>query len=259
MAGKTKKSKTTLPPQATSLPHSTPTHEARIERARALARALPAGAVPEPSRRIPDILRDARTVAAACSAHAQALAARGLPGQLAEDLVARADALSQAQALWLADRRGGLRAESTAVLLADADALRDEAVAIAGLALRKSRDGQARLHALRDGEGIADLIADLRDLASLARDAADAFDAVNEDATSLAQRLQKARKKLEEALANDGTGQVVSSAKDLRDRLAVLVEDALDEIRAYAAVAFRSDENNVRRGAFATLFARGGA
>jgi hypothetical protein len=253
--GKKNKDKQTSTTTGT-LPHSTPEHEARIGRARALARALPAGAVPEPGRRTAVLLRDARAVAAACVAHADALSARGLPGDLPADLVARADALSQAQALWLADRRSGLRAESTAVLLHDADELRDDAVAVAGLALRKSRDGQLRLAALRDGEGIADLIADLRDLAALARDAVDAFADVNEDAGALATRLTRMRKKLEDALAEDDAGQVVSSAKDLRDRLSVLVEDALDEIRAFAAVAFRADGDNSRRGAFALVSPR---
>jgi hypothetical protein len=253
MATKKKQS----PSSSSSLPHSTPAHEARIDRARALARALPAVAVHEPVRRTADLLRDARMLVAACRVHADALAARGLPGHAADDLVARADALSQAQALWLADRRSGLRAEATAVLLADADALRDEAVAVAGLALRKSRDGQERLASLRDGEGIADLIADLADLAALARDAADAFNDVNEDPTALESRLSKTVRKLESALADADAGHVVSSAKDLRDRLAVLVEDALDEVRAFAAVAFRADADNARRGAFASLSPRG--
>lgn len=253
MATKKKQS----PSSSSSLPHSTPAHEARIDRARALARALPAAAVHEPSRRTADLLRDARSVASACRLHAAALAARGLPAHAADDLVARADALSQAQALWLADRRSGLRTESTALVLADADALRDEAIAVAGLALRKSRDGQERLASLRDGEGIADLIADLADLAALARDAADAFEDVNEDPAALEARLLKACKKVESALATSDAGHVVSSAKDLRDRLAVLVEDSLDEIRAFAAVAFRADGDNARRGAFASLSPRG--
>jgi hypothetical protein len=250
----TKKNK----PVATGpLPHSTPAHEARIEAALALARALPAAALVEPSRRTSDLLRDARTIAAACRTHAAALLARGLPRHAADDLVARADALSQAQALWLADRRGGLRAESTAVLLADADALRDEVIALAGLALRRSRDGLERLASLRDGEGIAELIADLRDLAALARDAAAAFEDIHEDPATLETRLLSTSRKLAAALAADDAGHVVSSAKDLRDRLAVLVEDAIDEIRAFAAVAFRTDADNTRRGAFAVVSPRG--
>ncbi|MBM4280251.1 MAG: hypothetical protein FJ137_05670 [Deltaproteobacteria bacterium] len=211
----------------------------------------------EPSRRTTALLRDARTIAAACRAHADALIARGMPSHAAADLVARADALSQAQALWLADRRSGLRVESTAVLLADADALRDDVTALAGLALRKSRDGLERLASLRDGEGIAELIADLRDLAALARDAAAAFEDINEDPGALESRLLGVSRKLEAALAADDAGQIVSSAKDLRDRLAVLVEDAIDEVRAFAAVAFRGDPDNARRGSFAVLSPRG--
>ena len=242
---------------SSSLPHSTPAHEARIDRVRSLARALPASAVHEPARRTTDLLRDARSLASACRVHADALAARGLPAGAADDLVARADALSQAQALWLADRRSGLRAESTAVLLADADTLRDEAIAVAGLALRRSRDGLERLRALRDGEGIGDLIRDLLDLAALARDAAEAFEDVNEDPAALEARLTRTARKLDAALTAVDAGHVVSSAKDLRDRLAVLVEDSLDEIRAFAAVAFRADADNARRGAFASLSLRG--
>lgn len=245
------------PATAPALPHSTPAHEARIESALALARALPAAAIVEPARRTTELLRDARAIAAACRLHGPALASRGLPRHATDDLVARADALSQAQALWLADRRSGLRNESTAVLLAEADALRDDVAALSGLALRKSRDGLERLASLRDGEGISELIADLRDLAALARDASSAFEDVHEDPAALEQRLLSTSRKLETALAADDAGHVLSSAKDLRDRLAVLVEDAIDEIRAFAAVAFRADIDNTRRGAFAVLPPRG--
>ena len=110
-----------------------------------------------------------------------------------------------------------------------------------------------RFDALTDGEGIADLIADLKQLAQLVIDAELALELVNEDPDALAAALEKARKKVAAALINDHAGRTISANKDVRDRLAVLVEDAIDEIRAFAAVAFHDDPTHERRGAFASL------
>jgi hypothetical protein len=243
------------PPTTPRLPHSTPGHLERIDQALAIAQALPAEHVRRPALPIGDLLRDARTVAAAADAWREALVARGLADSLASDLVARADALSQAQAMWLAERSRGLKASASTLALREAEALRSEATAVLGLALRRSRDGQARLDGITHGEGIADIVADLAALADLARDADLALAAINEDAEALARGLEKAKKAVENAAARDG-GRIVSSSKDTRDRLAVLVEDAIDEIRAFAAVAFRADPTNERRGAFAPVGTR---
>jgi len=252
-----KRKKHHAPPATTTttLPHSTPGHLERIDQAVAIAQALPAEHVRRPALPIGDLLRDARTVAAAAETWRDALVARGLADSLASDLVARADALSQAQAMWLAERSRGLKATASTLALREAEALRSEATAILGLALRRSRDGQARLDAVSHGEGIADIVADLEALAALARDADLALAAINEDAESLARGLDKAKKAVESAAAKEG-GRLVSSSKDTRDRLAVLVEDAIDEIRAFAAVAFRADPTNERRGAFAPVGTR---
>jgi hypothetical protein len=239
--------------QAARLPHSTLGHLQSMDHAVAIAVAMPAHLVRRPSVAVAELLRDARAVAAAAAANLEALVARGLSASLPNELIARADALSQAQAMWLADRHRCLKSDASAVLLHDAEALRLAAIAVVGLALRKSRDGRARLDALTDGEGIADLIADLKELAQLVIDAELALELVNEDPGALAASLEKAGKKVAAALANDTAGRTISSSKDVRDRLAVLVEDAIDEIRAFAAVAFHDDPTHERRGAFASL------
>jgi hypothetical protein len=239
-------------PRAVRLPHSTPEHLSNIEHAVAIAMAMPAHSVKSPRVPVAELLRDARSVASAATVHHDALVERGLPAQLAEELVARADALSQAQALWLADRRRGLKADATAVLLRDAEILRADAMAILGLALRKSRDGQARLADVGGGEGIAELLADLSTLSTLAKDAEGALTDINEVGSDWERALDKARKGVA-AAASGGEARVVSSNKDLRDRLAVLVSDAIDEVRAFAAVAFRHDGDGARRGAFAVV------
>lgn len=232
-----------------------PGHAERIDQAVTIALALPAPLMRRPGLPVEELLREARMVAAAARAHLDALVSRGLAASIADDLVARADALSQAQAMWLAERSRGLKATASTLVLREAEALRAEAVAVLGLALRRSRDGWARLDEIGHGEGIADLVTDLAALSVLARDADLPLEEINEDASALATRLDKARKAVEGAIAKDG-GSVVSSSKDVRDRLSVLVEDAIDEVRAFAAVAFRADPTNERRGAFASLAVR---
>ena len=237
-------------------PRNSAEHITAVYTALQLADALPSESVKSPDGSVEEVLRDARQLAAATRAYEADLIARGLSPSMATVLEARADALSQTQALWMADRRKGLRKESTAALIAEAEEARADVLAVADLALRRSRDGLARLANIREGEGLADLAADLRDLAVLVRDADDAFAIVNEDADALADRLKKLSKKLNEALADEDAGRVVSSSKDRRDRLVVLVKDAIEEVRAYARVAFRKDTTNERRGAFMSVAAR---
>ncbi len=231
-------------------------HVAAVYVALQLADALPSESLKPPDGSVEELLRDARQIAAAARAHEAELVARGLSPTMAGVLEARADALSQTQALWMADRRKGLRKESTAALIAEAEEARADVLAVADLALRRSRDGLGRLANIREGEGLADLAADLRDLAGLVSDAEDAFALVNEDAVLVSDRLKKLGKKLSDALADEDGGRVVSSSRDRRDRLVVLVRDALEEVRAYARVAFRKDFTNERRGAFTSVAAR---
>jgi hypothetical protein len=238
------------------LPHSTPGHLQSIDHAVTVALALPAELLRRPTTAVEELLRDARAVAAAATLHREALVDRGLTAAMADELVARADALSQAQAMWLADRRRGLKNDVTAVLLKDAETLRSTTRAVVGLALRKSRDGQIRLDAISGGEGIADLVDDLAKLSRLVKDADMALELINEDPVALASTLDKVRRKVEGSMLDDDAGRIVSGSKDLRDRLAVLVEDAIDEIRAFAAVAFHNDTTHERRGAFASLAPR---
>ncbi|MDP2343386.1 MAG: hypothetical protein Q8O67_20680 [Deltaproteobacteria bacterium] len=242
--------------QAPTSSRNSAEHHAAVFVALQLADALPSESVKAPDASVEELLRDARQLAAATREHQDELIARGLAPNMAATLEARADALSQTQALWMADRRKGLRKESTAALIAEAEEARRDALAIADLALRRSRDGLARLANIREGEGLADLAADLRDLSALVSDAGDAFALVNEDADVLSDRLKKLGKKLTEALASEDAGRVVSSSKDRRDRLVVLVKDAIEEVRAYARVVFRKDSTNERRGAFITVAAR---
>lgn len=237
---------------AVRLPHSTPGHVERIDQAVLIALALPASFVTRPDLPVEDLLRDARAVAGAATAHLEVLVARGLGEALPGDLIARADALSQAQAMWLAERSRGLKATASALVLREAERVRADAIAVLGLALRRSRDGLARLDTLGHGEGTADLIADLAALASLARDADLALADINDDADGFAASLDKSRRTIEQAIDGDAA-RVVSTSKDLRDRLAILVEDAIDEIRAFAAVAFRGDATWDRRGAFSPV------
>jgi hypothetical protein len=242
-------------PPTKKLPHSTPSHLARIDQALAIAQALPAELVRRPSLPVTELLRDARSVAAAAETWRDALVARGLSEHLASDLVARADALSQAQAMWLAERSRGLKATGSTLVLREAELLRSDVLALLALALRRSRDGLARLEALTNGEGIADLLRDLETLAHLVRDAAVALAAINEDAAALGRAIEKAHKAVHSAVSKEA-GDVLSSSKDTRDRLAVLVEDGIDEVRAFAAVAFRNDPTQDRRGAFVTVSLR---
>ena len=222
---------------------------------RPLALSLPAEAVRAPEMPIDKFIAEGRAYVAAGHEQQDALFAIGMPEDLIDLFAWRLTGLQTAELIWGRTRNKG-RDESALALIHDACELRGEALAMSDLALRNSLDGQRRLANIREGEGLADTIADLLDLSLLLSDAGDLYRAIKADPAEWSERLARTAKSLQEMLAQEHAEKTLSIDKELRDRFYTLCLEPLREMRAFAAFAFRKDKDNNRRFIFSSAYLR---
>lgn len=200
-------------------------------------------------------LKEGFAAVAAASDQQAALDAVGLPPDLVPQLSRLLYGLQSAQALWEGEQRHGRSNEVQAKI--DALTLRREEALLAGdLACRNNQEGQQRLSAIREGEGLADLVQDGVALGLLLTDAAPLFAAIKFDAEGTARQLTELAGSLQQELSREEAGKTLSTGKDMRDRLYTLCLHPLAELRSFATFAFRNDRNNTRRFAFTSAYNR---
>ncbi len=236
-------------------PTSLADHKTVVDAMRAELNTLPASAVAAPDMPVKAFLDEGMTAVEAAKQHLDALVRAGLSEALIITLERTVLALQSAQILWNTERGMG-RSEVMSRLIEKAETVRSYLLAASDLALRNDPDALARLSAIREGEGLADLVMDLGDLAVLITDRKDLYTAVNLDPDDLAQSAAGFRNDLQSGLAEEDVAKTLSGYKDTRDRCFVLAKQALQEVRAFAKFAFRDDTTNVRRGLFFSTYTR---
>jgi hypothetical protein len=236
-------------------PTSIKDHQQVVETLRKEAEALGAGEFGEPDVPIKVFIDELRTTLLATEQHFSSLAAVGYTEAMAAILEWRAAALESVQTLWSAERRGG-RSEAVASLIEGAEEVRGDLLSASDLALRHSDAGRHRVSAIREGEGLADLVFDLNDLAALLTDFRAEFEAIKLDVDAEAERAARARDDLKRALAEEDVAKTLTGYKELRDRIFALTKRSLDETRAFAAFAFRKDKTSQRRHLFTSAYNR---
>ena len=207
-----------------------------------LALALPASAVRSPEMPIDKFIAEGRGYVVAGREQQDALFAIGMPEDLIDLFDWRLSGLQAAEEFWGRTRNKG-RNESGLAIIQDAYDLRGEALAMSDLALRNSLDGQRRLANIREGEGLADLVADLFDLSLLIRDAEELYRAIKVETTEWSDRLARTAKSLQDMQSKEHAEKTLSIDKELRDRFYTLCIEPLREMRAFAAYAFRKDKS----------------
>ncbi len=230
-------------------------HQRRLETVKEAAMSLPVSAVREPDMPVAVFIDEGHVAVAAAHEHQKDLTAVGLPTTTVEQLHGRLEALASAEALWRLERGYG-RNEETRTVIDDATALREDVLAAADLALRKSAEGQRRLSQIREGEGLPDLVADLTDLAVLVGHASARFEAIRYPVSDKAAELTRMATALQATLANEDAGKTLGTAKELRDRVYTLALEPLTDLRAHATFAFRHDRSNNRRMGFTSAYHR---
>ncbi len=158
------------------------------------------------------------------------------------DLPIRTGACRYAQALWMKERYNQEEAaKAWKEKSPKAYEFRNDLLADLRFAFRKRPDLLARVRAIANGEGDADMIQDLMDISVLGKANTpemmaikydlSRFDVAEQESDELADLLAKA----------NGATLDNSKAKDIRDRAYIHLKEAMDEVRDTGKYAFRKD------------------
>lgn len=218
-----------------------------LEAVRPLAEALPEAEVGPPVMPPAHLVAEALALAEVAEANREALASVQLDPALIPRLTIGAHALAKAHAE-LTILRGSKRSEAEVALEALASELRSDMVADARFALRKDRAAQRAIDEIQEGEGLDDLVQDLKSLAALVDKHAARIEAVGASARANIERARRCARELEAHVAARRTADREEiAAKELRDRVATLLADAMSEVRAAGAYAFRKQPRTLAK------------
>ncbi len=250
MASRTTKTKKPAP-STKSTPSGKPAKPGKSARSpldRLRAELLKIAEPTAPSIPVDRLVAEAKLLARAADKRLPALKKVGLDPKLVASLEERAAALSEAQSA-LTLQRGAQRTKAEIALEKDAVALRSQMVADGRYALRDDDDAQGVLDAIQEGEGLDDLVQDLRELSSFAAANKAALAKVGVKANENAARATKLAAGLETLVLarRDGDNAESHDARDLRDRAATHLAHAVSEIRAAGTYAFRTDESAAQK------------
>ncbi|MBN2528934.1 MAG: hypothetical protein JXR76_21270 [Deltaproteobacteria bacterium] len=228
---------------------------AMVDKIRDVAIGLTPDAVKAPDMPVMVLLDELSNTVLAAREHMDALAAVGVTVEMVERLEQYTEGLRAAQAICIAEKSRGRSDENIAQIEA-AEALREDLMAAGALALRNDIEGQRRLAEIREGEGLADLVDDLRNLAVLIKDKRALFEAIHMDVDITAAEAAEKGESLQRMLSEEDVARSLVNSKEMRDRVYTLAIDALKEIRLFAAYAFRKDKSNNRRMIFTSAYMR---
>ncbi|HEU4411484.1 MAG TPA: hypothetical protein VFS43_39935 [Polyangiaceae bacterium] len=219
-------------------PNPQPTALASVS---ALLAELPEDEVRPPPLPIDRMSAEAHTLALTAESARAELVAKGLdPAQIERlPVLARAatEAQSQVNAL-----RGAQRSQDEIALENEAVELRADMMAAGRFGLRKNNDAQAALDRVQEGNGLDDLVQDLKDLAAINDRYAADLEVIGADPKGKAARARALAGKLEIVLATRrAADRTEHAAMDTRDRAATLLAETMADVRAAGVYAFRKD------------------
>jgi hypothetical protein len=148
--------------------------------------------------------------------------------------------LGEAQAAWLALREAG-RPMAERSLIEEAHRLRQELLATSDYVFRNDVGLQQKVSAIREGEGIADLVQDLKDLTALMDSQRAAFTAIDFD-LALVERARTTSEELGRVRSSNTAQKTLNESKELRDQVFTWTNQAIDELRAAGLYLFRNDK-----------------
>ncbi len=184
------------------------------------------------------LVGEARALAVAAKKHGAALAKVGLKGAFAALVAGLGEALATAQAALLASRRVG---RSAAEVKAEAAARDYRARRLDDLdfAVGTDPDAADRIAKIREGEGLDDLISDLRQIVTFVREVPERLAAIGQNAKQLAQTGTELEAKLSGLVDERRTRADETRLVDDRDRAATALTSAMGTVRRAGRYAFR--------------------
>lgn len=209
----------------------------------AVLEALPQEAVKSPTIPVDIFMQEAENLFVWAEEDKETLVAKGLDWQMyGEDLPTRTGACRYAQALWMKERYSqeeaakAWREESP-----KAYEFRNDLLADLRFAFRKRPDLIARVRAIADGEGDADMIQDLMDISVLGKANAKELEKAKYDLSNFDIAAQKSDSLAELLAKANGATLDNSKAKEIRDRAYTHLKEAIDDLRDTGKYAFRKD------------------
>lgn len=142
-----------------------------------------------------------------------------------------------AQKKWEQERNRVAKGTGRVALRKEGEALRADMLASGGFLFRKMPEALAELDRIREGDGIDDLIVDLRDLVAFRQDNASRWAA---DVRLTEEDFERAGE-IAEALEGQKDSEGALDARAERNQLAFLMSAALREIREGARYLFRAE------------------
>ncbi|WP_106794491.1 hypothetical protein [Aquimarina sp. Aq78] len=208
-----------------------------------LLETLPQEAVKSPTIPVDVFMQEAENLFVWAEEDKETLLAKGLDWQTyAEDLPTRTGACRYAQAIWMKERYSQEEAAKTwRKESPKAYEFRNDLLADLRFAFRKRPDLIARVRAIADGEGDADMIQDLMDISVLGKVNAPELEKIKYDLRNLELAAQRSDTLAELLAKANGTTLDNSKAKEIRDRAYTYLKEAIDEVRDTGKYAFRKD------------------
>ncbi|HEU4405629.1 MAG TPA: hypothetical protein VFS43_10095 [Polyangiaceae bacterium] len=217
---------------------------------------LPEGDVHAPPMPVDRMVAEALSLHVSAQAVREVLLGKRLEPEQIDQLPVLAHALSEAQAE-LNPVRGLRRSEAERAVEAEAVELRAEMMVEARFVLRKDADAQGALDRVQEGNGLDDLVQDLRELAVVVERNEAAFEKAGTEPRVKAARARALATELASQLATRrGADRASAAAMDTRDRVASLLAETMAEVRAAATFTLRKNPrllakfrsaNNVRK------------
>lgn len=205
--------------------------------------ALPQEEVKSPTIPVDVFMQEAENLFVWAKEDKETLVTKGLDWQVyAEDLPTRTGACRYAQAVWMKERYSQEEAaKAWKEESPKAYEFRNDLLADLRFAFRKRPDLSARVRAIADGDGDADMIQDLMDISVLGKANIAELEKAKYDLRNFDIAAQKSDALAELLAKANGATLDNSKAKEIRDRAYTHLKEAIDELRETGKYAFRKD------------------
>lgn len=202
-------------------------------------KAIPPDKIIEPNLPVDTAAQEAENTHDWALSDKTELVAANLDWSLVESLPARAGALRKAESNWFSERF----AKGEASLKWDRESpgaykLRDKLVHDMLFAYRKNDEIHARIQAIAEGTGHADMIQDLSDLSVIARKNPEQLKTIKQFDFKDIDIAEQFSSEMARMLAGAKATAGVTEAKIIRDKAFTYLKTALDEVRAVGQFVF---------------------
>lgn len=209
--------------------------------------AIPTNEIKIPYIPVDRALQESENLYQWCQDDKPLLMAAGLPKKTIDAIPVRTGACRIAESLWTKERNSQQDAQKEwEVRSVGAYELRDKLLHDFRYAFRNDKKLLARVSAIAEGSGDADMIQDLSDLSVLGENNPKPLKLINFDETQLATAATYSDELAVLLARANGEKAINSAAKVTRDRAYTYMEQAVDEVKTCGRYVFWKDEARLK-------------